>query len=109
MDFFTFLTSLPFREVSSTVVLVGVVALILTGRLVPRRNLNDAIAERNAWRDAHGKSEEARMSLRNENFKLLETARISDQFYRDFLPAVSAGNSNMKPQRSADDDLAVQE
>lgn len=110
MDFFTFLTSLPFREVSSTVVLVGVVVLILTGRLVPRRSLNDAIAERDAWREAHGKSEEARMSLRNENYKLLETARISDQFYRDFLPAVSAQNApTPTPQRSTDDDLAVQE
>lgn len=109
MDFLQFLTSLPVREVSSTAALVGVVALILTGRLVPRRHLNDTIAERDAWRAAHEKSEEARMSLRNENFKLLETARISDQFYRDFLPAVSGKNAKVEKQRSADDDLAVQE
>lgn len=108
MDFITFITSLPVREVSSTVILVGVVVLILTDRLVTRRRLVDAMNERDAWKSAHGISERAREKLGVENFKLLETSRISDQFYRDFLPAVSAGN-NQKPQRSADDDLAVQE
>lgn len=94
MDFLSFLTSLPFREVSSTVILVGVVALILTGRLVTRRQLTDAYAERDAWKAAHGVSEEARARLNTENFKLLETSRISDQFYRDFLPAVAKANNH---------------
>ena len=93
MDFLTFVTSLQVREVSSTVILVGVVVLILTGKLVPRRHLVDALKERDAWKDAHANSEEVRMSLNTENFKLLETARISDQFYRDFLPAVSEHTS----------------
>ena len=107
MDFLQFLTSLQVREVSSTVVLVGVVALILTGRLVPRRFHRDAMAERDAWHAALDRSEEARASLNRENFKLLETARISEQFYRDFLPAVAAHDTQPKPQRSAGDDLAV--
>jgi hypothetical protein len=94
MDFLAFLTSLPFREVSSTVILVGVVALILTGRLVTRRQLTDAYSERDAWKLAHSVSEEARAQLNTENFKLLETSRISDQFYRDFLPAVSKANNH---------------
>lgn len=93
MDFLTFLTSLQVREVSATVLLVGVVTLILTGRLVPRRHYVDVIAERDAWRKAHSVSEDARARLNTENFKLLETARISDQFYRDFLPAVSEGTN----------------
>lgn len=89
MDFLTFLTSVQVREISATAVLVGAVVLILTGRLIPRRHLSDALAERDAWKSTHAVSEEARARLNTENFKLLETARISDQFYRDFLPAVS--------------------
>lgn len=109
MDFLQFLTSIQVREVSSTVVLVGVVVLILTGKLVPRRHLSDALAERDAWKAAHERSEEARAGLNKENFKLLETARISEQFYRDFLPAVTGHDTQPKPpQRSTDDDLAVQ-
>ena len=89
MDFLQFITSVTVREVSSTVILVGVVVLILTDRLVTRRRLMEALAERDAWKDAHKVSETARERLNTENFKLLETARISDQFYRDFLPAIS--------------------
>lgn len=100
MDFLTFLSSLQVREVSSTVVLVGVVTLILTGRLVPRRHLVDALKERDAWKEAHAKSEDVRSSLNLENFKLLETARISEQFYRDFLPAVGHETTEPKQHRS---------
>lgn len=99
MDFLTFLTSVQVREISATAVLVGAVVLILTGRLIPRRNLNDAIAERDAWKSAHAVSEQARARLNTENFKLLETARISEQFYRDFLPAVSEGKNVPRPQK----------
>lgn len=94
MDFFQFITSLAVREVSATAILVGVVVLILTDRLVTRRRLTEAQAERDAWKDAHRVSELARASLNAENFKLLETTRISDQFYRDFLPAVSSHNGS---------------
>lgn len=109
MDFLDFLTSVQVREVSATAVLVGVVALILTGRLIPRRNLSDALAERDAWKSAHSVSEEARARLNTENFKLLETARISDQFYRDFLPAVSenTGDRRMRKQEGANNDVAL--
>lgn len=107
MDFLTFLTSIQVKEISAVVVLVGVVGLILTGRLVPRRNLNDALEERDAWKQAHAVSETARAGLNRENFKLLETARISDQFYRDFLPAVSAPNDKHKRPSGSDDDVAV--
>jgi len=88
VDFLTFITSTPIRDISSTAVLVAAVWLIFTGRLVPRRHYEDVIAERDAWRDAHRVSEDARANLNRENFKLLETARISDRFYRDFLPPV---------------------
>lgn len=111
MDFLTFITSLPVREVSSTVILVGVVVLILTDRLVTRRRLTDAQKERDAWKSAHSISEDARARLNRENFKLLETARISDQFYRDFLPAVSENTDGrrvrLNKQRSSEDDVAI--
>ena len=106
MDLLTFITSLQVREVSATAVLVAVVVMVLTGRLVPRRHLVEALKERDAWKSAHAESERVRSSLNAENFKLLETARISDQFYRDFLPAIGSTQPKI-PQRSTDDDMAV--
>jgi hypothetical protein len=88
MDFLTFITSEALREISATAVLVGVFVLIVTGRLVPRRVHLDTIKERDAWHDAHTRSEDVRAMLNQENFKLLESARIADSFYRDFLPPI---------------------
>jgi hypothetical protein len=101
LDFLDFITSVSVREVSSTVVLFGVVVLILTGKLVPNRQLKYAQAEAEAWKGALGTSEAARQALAIENYKLLETSRISDQFYRDFLPAV---DENTQPRAKRGDE-----
>lgn len=102
MDFLNFILSASAREVSATIVLIGVVALILTGRLVPLRQLKYAQAEAAAWKDALGTSETARAALAIENYKLLETNRISDQFYRDFLPAVDEQTQPRRPKGTSD-------
>jgi hypothetical protein len=95
MDILGFLTDASVRDISSSAILVVVVVLILTGRLVPLRQLRAARAETEAWHEAHAVSEQARTKLAQENYKLLETARISNQFYRDFLPAI---DENTQPR-----------
>jgi hypothetical protein len=69
--------------------LVGLVVLmVLTGRLVTRRQLDDVradrdarlaeiAAERDTWREAHRVSEEARREAQDQTGELLELSRVS--------------------------------
>lgn len=81
----------------ASTVLGLVVMLILIGRLVPRRNVDDIredykariaelIAERDMWRTAHQVSEEARHEDQQQTRELLELARTADHVLRS-LPA----------------------
>lgn len=54
-----------------------VVLLILTGRLVPRRTHEDALADRDRWREAFLNSEAAREEEHKQTGELLEMARIN--------------------------------
>lgn len=78
-------------------VLVVVVVLILLGKLVPRRTMQDRIAdlllrvgdltaERDAWKAAHRVSEEARGLAQDQVRQLLEVTRTTDRV----LTAISA-------------------
>ncbi|CUW31799.1 hypothetical protein [Streptomyces reticuli] len=53
-----------------------VVLLILTGRLVPRRTHEDALADRDNWRAAYLESEAARKVEHEHVAELLEMAKI---------------------------------
>ncbi|MFB7672958.1 hypothetical protein ACFC26_16270 [Kitasatospora purpeofusca] len=74
-------------------ILAATVMLILLGRLVPRSVLEDvradrdarvaeALAERDAWRAAHDRSEEARHIAQDQAALALEVARTADQMLR---------------------------
>jgi hypothetical protein len=78
-------------------ILSAVVMLILLGRLVPRSVLEDVrtdrdarlaelAAERDAWRAAHDRSEEARHLAQDQAAIALEVARTADQMLRS-LPS----------------------
>lgn len=54
-----------------------VVLMIFTGRLVPRRTYDDLIQERDTWRTAHTRSEEARQVERDQTQELLELSRTA--------------------------------
>lgn len=43
---------LPFVQLSASAILAVVVLMVLTGRLVPRRTLNDVVHDRDQWRQA---------------------------------------------------------
>jgi hypothetical protein len=53
-----------------------VVLLILTGRLVPRRTHEDALADRDTWRSAFIESEAARKVEHEQVEELLELAKL---------------------------------
>ena len=63
-------------EGGATALLVLVVLMILTGRLVPRRILEDAITDRDNWRQAYLESEAARRVEHDQTGELLEMAKI---------------------------------
>lgn len=79
MDIISFLTNATVRDISAGAVVVAVVVLIIMGRLIPlrthNRELGEVTASRDAWKLAHGKSEDARQALQQENFKQSETIR----------------------------------
>ena len=53
-----------------------VVLLILTGRLIPRRTHEDALADRDNWRSAFLESEAARKVEHEQVEELLELAKL---------------------------------
>lgn len=77
---FSFLSNPVVRDVGAGAIVVLVVTLIITGRLIPlrthTREMSEVQTSRDAWKTAHTRSEDARQSLAQENYKLLETARL---------------------------------
>jgi hypothetical protein len=65
-------------DAGAVALLVVVVLLILTGRLIPRRTHEDALADRDNWRQAYLQSEAARQVEHEQTGELLEMARISE-------------------------------
>ncbi len=62
------------------------ILMILTGRLVPRRAVDD-------WRDAYLKSEEANGELRKQNSALIEASKTTTRVVKA-LPDVGGGDSS---------------
>lgn len=60
----------PLAEVSPWAVVTLFVVLIATGRLVPRKTLEDVEHDRDEWRAAHRISETARQEERDHNAAL---------------------------------------
>jgi len=107
MDPLAFISS--YSDVGAGAILVGVVVLILTGKLVPitthRRELDRERARGDEWKEAHGTSELGRKAALEQNGALLAGVRIADKFYRDFLPPVP--DSHTIPHMSGGSDVAV--
>jgi hypothetical protein len=74
------LATIPLDVAAPSVLLGILILLILTGRLVPRRTMEDAIHDRDEWRAAHRISEQARVELAEQLGELLEHARTTNAF-----------------------------
>ncbi|MFE0470458.1 hypothetical protein ACFW2V_02430 [Streptomyces sp. NPDC058947] len=64
-------------DAGAVTLLVVVVLLILTGRLVPRKTHEDALTDRDNWRQAFLESEAARKVEHEQTGELLEMAKLS--------------------------------
>lgn len=69
------LDGIPLGDLSAPAILTIVFLAVISGRLVPRKVLEDVIKERDAWREAQQKSEEARHADFEQKLELMEVAR----------------------------------
>jgi len=83
------LDSIPLYALTPSALIGIVVLLLLTGRLVPRRTLDDSLKREDQWRTAHGRSEDARMvsesarvEMTGQVRELLEHAKTADALIR---------------------------
>jgi hypothetical protein len=63
-------------DAGAVALLTLVVLFILTGRLVPRKTHEDALTDRDNWRQAYLESEAARKVEHEQTGELLEMARL---------------------------------
>lgn len=66
------ISGLSVTDLGATGIVVLVVLMILTGRLVTRKQLEDERTEKNYWRSAHTVSEEARRMQAQQLTEVLE-------------------------------------
>ncbi len=78
---------LPIAPIGAGGLLTLFVLAILTGRLVPRRNIEDVLHDRDEWRAAHRISESARAEQQAQVDELLEHARTTDAVLRSIQGA----------------------
>lgn len=71
---------------ATTAVLLPV-RLILSGKLVPRTTYEDVLADRDAWRDAHRVSEQARTEQSAQVAQLLDGLETVQSMIRSLPPA----------------------
>jgi hypothetical protein len=73
---------IPIGQLTPAGLLFIIILLIASGRLVPRRTMEDVIHDRNEWRTAHRISEQSRAEQNEMVKELLEHARTTDAFIR---------------------------
>jgi len=86
VDILGFLTNPSVRDVSAVVILTFVVALILTGRLLPKgvhdRIVNTAIARGDEWKATAEDQQEVNRVIRSQNGDLIESNKTLEAFLR---------------------------
>lgn len=87
------LWGIPIGTLTPAGLLFIIVLLIASGRLVPRRTMEDAIHDRNEWRTAHRISEQSRAEQSAMIAELLEHARTTDAYIR----SVSTAAARIRP------------
>lgn len=75
-------------SLGATGILALFVLAILTGKLIPRRALDDAIADRNSWREALTTSEEARHVQSAQITALTDVSRTTQHLAESLHSAV---------------------
>lgn len=73
-----------FPFLGDATITVVVVILVLTGRLVPRRHVEDLIRERDAWHEAFEAQRAVSQEVRSQNSKLLEVNKVTEHLLTSF-------------------------
>lgn len=89
------LVGIPVDTLAPAALLGVCILLILTGRLVPRRTLEDANHDRNEWRAAHRISEAARAELAEQQRTLLEQGETSLALLRSLTTSPRADQQDV--------------
>lgn len=63
---------------SGWAVVAAVVVMLLRGDIVPRRTLDDALRDRDAWRAAHSVSEDGRHEALRQSGELLDAVHTAN-------------------------------
>lgn len=89
MDLQTFLANLSIGDVGFAGLVSLAIYLIYTGRLVPRRHLDDTRQDRDAWRSTAETQSGTITEISHQLEKLLEYAKTSDHLIRSIHPMYS--------------------
>ena len=89
MDLTAFLSSLNIGDVGFFGLVSLAIYLIYTGRLVPRRHLDDTRQDRDAWRSVAETQQKTNTEQSHQLEKLIEYAKTSDHLIRSIHPMYS--------------------
>ncbi|MBZ6290441.1 hypothetical protein KVH30_02485 [Streptomyces olivaceus] len=81
----------------SVALLALVFLYVVTGRLVPRKTHEDALADRDNWKNAFLQSEAARQVEHNQTSELLEMARLGGHLLAALPPTPQADGEEVNP------------
>lgn len=102
-------------DLGAAALVTVIIVLILKGQLVPRRQVDDLLAdkdrqiaalasERDTWRQAHAISEEARRESQDQAGELLELSRTAGYFFaalphaaREVSTSAESGQASAAP------------
>lgn len=82
MDLQQFLANLSIGDVGFAGLVSLAIYMIYTGRLVPRRHLDDTRQDRDSWKQAYQTNEKTLVELSHQMGQLLEYAKTSDHLIR---------------------------
>lgn len=80
-------------DLTPSALLGMVVVLLLTGRLFPRKAVDDANRDRDYWRQAHTVSEQVRAEQKEQITELLEQSRLTVQLLQGIRDAADRKTS----------------
>lgn len=83
------LNGIPMADLGPAFLAGLAVLLVLVGRLVPRKSVDDALAQADKWERAHEVSEQARSVQAQQIDKLLESAETQTRLLESLREAAN--------------------
>jgi len=74
-------------------VVVSIVWLVLTGRLVPRAQIEDLVKDRDLWKEAYWRTQAVNDAQTEQLRALMKVADTTNSLLKSIPPAASAGEA----------------